>query len=218
MDTNLENFIDVPKLLLTILFILPGFLAEEELREKFPFKRSTTFERTVYSIYYSIIIHFLLLSTLVLYFSIKSGLLPIVRQPYVETIYAIKSLPSLLFYCTLAIIAGQLYGRFFLVSYYERSKKTKAFFPPWSRTFPNDKITFAKIKLKDGTVYSGQIKYIPSDYDLLSSPNKDIFIVLPSVLENGRWKELKRADGILLNTQDILSLELAFRDVKDASG
>jgi hypothetical protein len=42
---------------------------------------------------------------------------------------------------------------------------------------------------------------------------------LPSVLENGRWKELKRADGILLNTQDILSLELAFRDIKkDAIG
>lgn len=221
MDAELLNFVDVPKLLLTILFIIPGFLAEEESRKRFPFKPSTTFERTVYSICYSVIIHFFFLVILILYFSIRLNQPPWTSQPYMAVMQASKLLPVVFIYCVLAIAAGKLCG-FFLVKYYEWNKEaTAAFFPLWSQTFPDDKITFARVRLKDGTLCSGQIKYIPSDYDVLSSSEKDIYMIQPYIFRNGYWKNLsdEGVKGILLNTKDIVSLELAFRDIKKyASG
>lgn len=225
MDTDLPNLPDLvglPNLLLTILFIVPGFLAEEELRKKFPFRRSTTFERTVNSIYYSVWIHtFFLLVILVLCFPVGQLW---TRRPYIEVIHTAGSLPLVVFiYCAFAMLAGQqLFGRVFLVGYYEWNKKEiSSFFPVWSRTLPDDKITFARIRLKNGDLYSGQIEYVHSDYDLLSSSEKDIYIVSPRIFQDGVWKNLEKEEvkGILLNTRDIISLELAFKDVKkDASG
>ncbi|HHT9119746.1 MAG TPA: DUF6338 family protein [Candidatus Hypogeohydataceae bacterium YC41] len=224
MDTDLPNlpaFVSLPNLLLTILFIVPGFLAEEELRKKFPFRRSTTFERTVYSIYYSVWIHTFFL--LVILASCFPSELFLTRQPYIEIMRIAGLLPLVVFiYCAFAMLAGQLYGRIFLVKYYEWNKKEiSSFLPLWSRSFPDDKVTFAVIKLKNGVLYSGQIKYIPSDYDLLSSSEKDVYVVSPRIciFQNGAWKNLEKegVEGILLNTRDVMSLELAFRDIKHAS-
>lgn len=214
MNTDLPNLLDavgLPKLLLTILFIIPGFLAEEELRRKFPLKPSTTFERTIYSIYRSVLIHSFLVITVCLYFFFKLGHLP----------WTVELQPLAVFiYCTLAIVTGKLYGQFFLVKYYAWSKETSSLLPLWVRTLPHNKIAFARIKLKNGDVYSGQIKYIPSEHDLLSSSEKDIYIVEAYAFKNGTWKSLveEKVEGILLNTRDIMSLELAFVDINNASG
>lgn len=221
MDTDtLNSLVDVPKLLLTILFIIPGFLAEETVREKYPFRRSTTFERTVYSVYYSSLIHFFLSIILVLYFSVSLRHPPWTLQPYVEIMHTARLMPLVFIYCITAIIVGRLLAPYILVRYYEWKDETSFLFPLWYHTLPKDKIAFVRAKLKNGDLYSGQIKYFPLDYDLLSSPEKDIYIVSPKIFRDGLWKKLsdEGVEGILLNTRDIISLELAFKDVKDASG
>lgn len=214
MNTDLPNLLDavgLPKLLLTILFIIPGFLAEEELRRKFPLKPSTTFERTIYSIYRSVLIHSFLVIPACLYFFFKLGHLP----------WTVELQPLAVFiYCTLAIVTGKLYGQFFLVKYYAWSKETSSLLPLWVRTLPYNKTAFARVKLKNGDIYSGQIKYIPSGHDLLSNAEKDMYIVEAYTFKDGTWQSLVKegVEGILLNTRDIISLELAFKDVEDAPG
>jgi hypothetical protein len=131
-----------------------------------------------------------------------------------------RLMPLVFVYCTVAIVTGKLFGRYFLVKYYKWKKETGFVFPLWYHILPDDKITFVRVKLKNGDLYAGQIEYIPSDYDVLSSSEKDIYIVSPYVFKGGEWKNLEKegVEGILLNTRDIISLELAFKDIKSASG
>jgi hypothetical protein len=202
--------ITLSNIVLCIFFVVPGFVYSQYIKSKIPFRASSHFDNFVSCLIASFIINSILLAIIVStplfenileiyynYVSLKDGV-----------IYQIIALLYCAIYIFTSMLAAVIYGMLF--TWFVKKFKLDLV-PVFLRLIPFKKFTFIKVTLKNKDIYTGQLKYYPKNYQLLTNSKMDIYIIDPYILINDTWKKLA-AEGILLNTRDILVTEFNFKD------
>jgi hypothetical protein len=202
--------ITLSNIVLCIFFVVPGFVYSQYIKSKIPFRASSHFDNFVSCLIASFIINSILLAIIVPtplfenileiyynYVSLKDGV-----------IYQIIALLYCAIYIFTSMLAAVIYGMLF--TWFVKKFKLDLV-PVFLRLIPFKKFTFIKVTLKNKDIYTGQLKYYPKNYQLLTNSKMDIYIIDPYILINDTWKKLA-AEGILLNTRDILVTEFNFKD------
>jgi len=115
-----------------------------------------------------------------------------------------------IFSTILSILGSPLIVRIYKIVplYRQQFEKLKH---PWVKIFfdirGEFKVCYAKVTLSNGVIYLGNIRSVPDYKELFKNPQKDFYLDNPMKVVEGEAMTLAHG-GILLNTKDVLSLEL----------
>lgn len=203
--------LSIVNLLIFLIFIAPGFVFLQDIKRKRPLELLSTFDVVSRCIFISFLVHSLLFAVIAVIPQTMNILISIMNFDF-RNIHSNIEIYSFLLYCAffliyvfIAIFIALLVAHFYRLYLEKYGLDT---LPVFYRAFlPEKNVVFLKVIMKDSKIYAGQLKYNPRSYELTTITEKDIYIAEPKYFDGVKWIELK-ADGILLNTRDILSIEV----------
>lgn len=209
------------QVLVLVVFFVPGYIFASRMEGALPFKAPTTEAEHIVKFLAATVLFY---APLALVYALVQLLLGVDLYDRVASAAALKParwaaigiLAQLgLFYAAFKLgpkVGGYLWRR--------DSANTLAAFPVLFRVaipgiLPSlaggkdgDQIVFVRASMGDDRMYSGQLKYIPADFDVLNGENRDIYLV-DAWEHDGKdgWQRVSD-DGIFLNTRDIKDLRV----------
>ena len=184
-----------------LLYLVPGFLARQLFRARYPAKRLSQFEGVVWSIIHSLIILLGLTGIAWVFDSDKLDILRHSQNPLIQP----KTILVLLIggFVWGGILIG--YHRLLTLMPFVPSPDPQAVWPVVATHAPKNEL-WMLIRTKQGTLYLGWLE----QYSFDPAADDHEFVLCPAYLVDDDLnikRDLKRG-GVYLNTRDIESLEM----------
>lgn len=173
-------------IILSLIFIIPGFIAANRFKREIPFKKVSTFEIIAQSFGFSVITHTLLLiiSLLIHVYFRKENVESLQKLHNLEwnasSLFPIHLIVSIGFlYVLISMFLGLGLGYIWQRVFWHR-KGSDELLPVWTRMFSDPEIRAsvirARIKTKAGKIYIGDMKYISMDREAIDNGTHEIVL------------------------------------------
>ena len=184
-----------------LLYLVPGFLARQLYRARYPAKRLSQFEGVVWSIIHSLII---LLGLTGIAWAFDSGNLDILK-PSQNPLVQPKTILVLLIggFVWGGILIG--YHRFLTIISFLPSPEPQAIWPVIATRAPKKEL-WMLVRTKQGALYLGWLE----QYSFDPAADDHEFVLCPAYLvdDDLNIKRNLKQGGVYLNTRDVESLEM----------
>jgi len=194
-------------LLLLLVFIIPGFVFVEVDTRRRPAQKLAAFDKTVLSVFFSTMLHAVLLCPILLCLRLFNfNLANLFDAEWLlawMTEHVLLMYVSVLLYFLVSIMIAVYCG-------FRVGAVTCTWTPVLSRIVRRDEANGVLVQMKNGDIYTGILGMIPADYDVLQGLAKDFTITPPGRYKpKGQpWQNLQSGEIVLLNTSNVNAIRM----------